>query len=36
MKKIIILIALVIVPAVSFGQSMFDKLENMERSLLLS
>ncbi len=30
MKKIIILIALVIVPAVSFGQSMFDKLENME------
>ncbi len=30
MKKIIVLIALVIVPAVSFGQSMFDKLENME------
>ncbi|MFT4576570.1 MAG: hypothetical protein ACI9SI_001498 [Polaribacter sp.] len=30
MKKIIILIALVIAPAVSFGQSIFDKLENME------
>ena len=30
MKKIIVLIALVIAPAVSFGQSMFDKLENME------
>ena len=30
MKKIIVLIALVIVPAISFGQSMFDKLENMD------
>jgi len=30
MKKIIVLIALVIAPAVSFGQSIFDKLENME------
>ncbi len=30
MKKIIVLIALVIAPAVSFGQSMFDKLENMD------
>ncbi len=30
MKKIIVLIALVIAPAISFGQSMFDKLENME------
>ena len=30
MKKIIVLIALVIAPAVSFGQSMFDKLENNE------
>jgi hypothetical protein len=30
MKKIIVLIALVIAPAVSFGQSMFDKLEDME------
>lgn len=29
MKKIIVLIALVITPAISFGQSMFDKLENM-------
>ena len=30
MKKILVLIALVIVPAMSFGQSMFDKLENMD------
>tara|TARA_R110001592_G_scaffold363367_1_gene685283 strand:- start:10760 stop:11284 length:525 start_codon:yes stop_codon:yes gene_type:complete len=30
MKKIIVLIALVISPVVSFGQSMFDKLENMD------
>ena len=30
MKKIIILIALVIVPALSFGQSTFDELENMD------
>lgn len=30
MKKIIVLIALIIAPAVSFGQSMFDKLENMD------
>lgn len=30
MKKIIVLIALVIAPAISFGQSMFDKLENMD------
>ena len=30
MKKIILLIALVLAPVVSFGQSMFDKLENME------
>lgn len=30
MKKIIVLIALVIAPAVSFGQSIFDKLENMD------
>lgn len=30
MKKIIVLIALVIAPAVSFGQSMFDELENMK------
>jgi len=30
MKKTIILIALIIAPVVSFGQSMFDKLENME------
>ncbi len=30
MKKIIVLIALVIAPVVSFGQSMFDKLENMD------
>jgi hypothetical protein len=30
MKKILVLIALVIVPAISFGQSMFDKLENMD------
>ncbi len=30
MKQIIVLIALVIVQAVSFGQSIFDKLENME------
>ncbi|WKD86687.1 hypothetical protein KCTC32516_02063 [Polaribacter huanghezhanensis] len=30
MKKIIVLIALVIAPAVTFGQSMFDKLENMD------
>ncbi|MFT5761880.1 MAG: hypothetical protein ACI8WA_001003 [Polaribacter sp.] len=30
MKKIIVLIALVIAPAVSFGQSMFDKLENLD------
>jgi hypothetical protein len=30
MKKVILLIALVIAPAVSFGQSMFDKLENMD------
>lgn len=30
MKKIIVLIALVLAPTVSFGQSMFDKLENME------
>lgn len=30
MKKTILLIALVLAPLVSFGQSMFDKLENME------
>ena len=30
MKKIIVLIALVLAPVVSFGQSMFDKLENMD------
>jgi len=30
MKKVILLIALVLAPVVSFGQSMFDKLENME------
>jgi hypothetical protein len=30
MKKTIVLIALVIAPAISFGQSIFDKLENME------
>jgi hypothetical protein len=30
MKKTIILIALIVAPVVSFGQSMFDKLENME------
>lgn len=30
MKKVIVLIALVIAPAISFGQSMFDKLENMD------
>ena len=30
MKKIIVLIALVIAPAISYGQSMFDELENME------
>jgi hypothetical protein len=30
MKKVILLIALVIAPAISFGQSMFDKLENMD------
>ncbi|NVK52099.1 MAG: DUF4252 domain-containing protein [Flavobacteriaceae bacterium] len=30
MKKIIVLIALVVAPAISFGQSMFDKLENMD------
>lgn len=30
MKKIIVLIALVIAPAVNFGQSIFDKLENMD------
>jgi hypothetical protein len=30
MKKIIVLIALVIAPAVSFGQSTFDELENMD------
>ncbi len=30
MKKIIVLIALVITPALSFGQSIFDKLENMD------
>ena len=30
MKKIIVLIALVIVPALSFGQSTFDELENMD------
>jgi len=30
MKKTILLIALVLAPVVSFGQSMFDKLENME------
>ncbi|MGB0890898.1 MAG: DUF4252 domain-containing protein [Flavobacteriaceae bacterium] len=29
MKKVLILIALVIAPAVSFGQSVFDKLEDM-------
>ena len=29
MKKIIVLIALVIAPALSFGQSVFDKLEDM-------
>lgn len=30
MKKIIVLIALVITPAISFGQSIFDKLENID------
>jgi len=30
MKKIIVLIALIITPALSFGQSIFDKLENMD------
>ena len=30
MKKIILLIALVITPALSYGQSMFDKLEEMD------
>lgn len=30
MKKRILLIALVLAPVVSFGQSMFDKLENMD------
>jgi hypothetical protein len=30
MKKIILLIALVVSPLVSYGQSMFDKLENMD------
>ena len=30
MKKVIVLIALIVAPAVSFGQSIFDKLENME------
>jgi hypothetical protein len=30
MKKIIILIALVVAPALSYGQSMFDKLEDMD------
>ena len=30
MKKIIVLIALVIAPAISFGQSIFDELENMD------
>ena len=29
MKKIILLIALVVTPALSFGQSIFDKLEDM-------
>lgn len=30
MKKIIVLIALIITPAISFGQSIFDKLENID------
>ena len=38
MKKVIVLIALVIAPAISFGQSIFDKLENMDdvSSVILS
>ena len=30
MKKVILLIALVVAPALSYGQSMFDKLEDMD------
>ncbi len=30
MKKVILLIALVVAPALSYGQSIFDKLEDME------
>ncbi|MDG1039981.1 MAG: DUF4252 domain-containing protein [Polaribacter sp.] len=30
MKKVFVLIALIILPAISYGQNMFDKLENMD------